>query len=91
MGFDLAGRVWVYSSLVSGVNMLTCVFTSAVQDRAVQRCKRTGWTQQTGTGCLGMQQFVLTGWMQHVFSGKEREQHAAENREAQRLTAIQKC
>lgn len=91
MGFDLAGRVWVYSSLVSGVSMLTCVFTSAVQHRAVQRCKRTGWTQQTGTGCQEMQQFVLTGLTQHVFSGKEREQHAAENREAKRLTATQKC
>lgn len=38
-----------------------------------------------------MQQFVLTGLTQHVFSGKEREQHAAENREAKRLTATQKC
>lgn len=28
------------------IKILTCVFTSAVQDRTVQRCKRTGWTQQ---------------------------------------------
>lgn len=46
---------------------------------------------KTGTGSQEMQQFVLTGWTQHVFSGKGREQHAAENREAKRLTAIQKC